>query len=457
MRLRIAIIGGGFSGALLAIRIAAAGGEVRLIERNRRAGVGLAYGACDPHHLLNVPTARMELGLSPSFADWLATQGFASPDGVALADAFAPRALFGAYVEERLGATKDIARIRGEAVRIETKPRAVVLADGRRIEADIIVLATGNRAPAPLRHAHDHAHAAPDPWAHDAHAALDPQAPVLLVGSGLTMVDIALSLSARGHRGEMIALSRHGLLPARHQAGGAWPPFLQSAEATTARGAFKLVRRHMEDAIAQAAPWQRVMDAARPDVARVWAAWPQIERARFLRHARTLWDTHRHRMAPHIAEELDTLLSSGRLRVIAGRVLGADARDGMLDVRVRARSETALQTLTVARVINCTGPASDFEMIEDPLFADLRRAGLIRADALRLGLDTRGSALVDAQDQASDWLFALGALTRPAYWEVTAVPEIRAQVDTLAPRLMSGAQWRAGAIVQAFSDLGAGI
>lgn len=457
MRPTIAIIGGGFSGALLAIRLAAGGGGVRLIERNRRAGVGLAYGACDPPHLLNVPTSRMELGLSPSFADWLPAQGFAPPDGVALVDAFAPRALFGRYVEERLGDTKGIERIRGDAVRIEAQPRAVVLADGRRIAADIVVLATGNRAPAPLRHAHDHAHAAPDPWAHDAHAALDPEAPVLLVGAGLTMVDIALSLTARGHRGEMIALSRHGLLPARHQAGGAWSPFLQSADATTARGAFALVRRTIEQAIAQGTPWQRVMDAARPDVARVWGAWPQSERARFLRHARALWDTHRHRMAPQIADELDALLSSGRLRVIAGRLLGAEARDGVLDVVVRERGTVATTTLAVARVLNCTGPASDFEVIEDPLFAALRRAGLIQADALRLGLETRGSALVDAQGQASDWLFALGALTRPAYWEVTAVPEIRAQVDTLAPRLMSGVQGREGSIVQAFSDLGAGI
>lgn len=453
----VAIIGGGFSGALLAIRLAAGGGAVRLIERNRRTGVGLAYGACDPHHLLNVPTTRMELGLSPSFADWLPMQGFTPPSGVSLSDAFAPRALFGRYVEERLGDAQNIERIRGDAVRIETQPRAVVLADGRRIAADIVVLATGNRGPAPLRHAHDHAHASPDPWAHDAHAALDPQAPVLLVGAGLTMVDIALSLSARGHRGEMIALSRHGLLPARHQAGGAWSPFLQSADATTARGAFALVRRNLEAAIAQGTPWQRVMDAARPDVARVWGAWPQSERARFLRHARALWDTHRHRMAPQIADELDALRSSGRLRVMAGRLLGAEARDGMLDVSVRQRGATAPTTLTVARVINCTGPASDFAVIEDALFADLRRAGLIRADALRLGLETRGSALVDAQGQASDWLFALGALTRPAYWEVTAVPEIRAQVDTLTPRLLSGAPPSAGSIVRAFSDLGAGI
>lgn len=458
----IAIIGGGFSGSLLAMRLAAAQPDltIQLIERNRRAGVGLAYGTCETHHLLNVPTSRMELGLTPTFADWLSARpDFAPPQTVKLADAFAPRALFGLYVEERLADKATcIMRIRGEAVRIDTSPHAVVLSDGRAVPADIIVLATGNRAPAPLRHAHDHAQATPDPWARDAFEGLDADAPVMLVGAGLTMVDIALSLTARGHRGEMIAVSRHGLLPARHEAGGVWTPVLQSGDATTARGALALVRREIARAIAEGTPWQRVMDAARPDVARVWRAWPQSERARFLRHARTLWDVHRHRMAPHIADALEALTASGKLRVMAGRIVDSTPRDGAVDVSVRRRHAHDAETLRVARIVNCTGPASDFATIEEPLFADLRRRGLARADALRLGLDTEESALIDTHGRPSDWLFALGPLTRPAFWEVTAVPEIRAQIDALAPRLVAGrAQQPLAPLADAFADLGAGI
>lgn len=461
MACAITIVGGGFSGALLAMRLATAQPEttIHLIERNRRTGAGLAYGACEPHHLLNVPTSRMELGLTPTFAAWLAARAdFTPPEGVDLADAFAPRALYGLYVEERLAQTRGVHRIRGEAVRIDTSPRAVVLADGRAVPADIVVLATGNRAPAPLRHAHDHAFATPDPWARDAFDGLDANAPVLLVGAGLTMVDIALSLDARGHRGEMIALSRHGLVPARHRAGGAWSPFLHDPLAATARGAVALVRREIARALAEGAPWQRVMDAARPDVARVWRAWPQTERARFLRHARTLWDVHRHRMAPHIADALERLTGSGRLRVIAGCVVAsAPVADGV-EVSVRPRHATEPQTLRVARIINCTGPASDFAAIEEPLFADLRRRGLARADILRLGLDTDESALIDTHGRASGWLFALGPLTRPAYWEVTAVPEIRAQIDALAPRLRAERQTAPiTPLADAFADLGAGI
>lgn len=451
----IAIIGGGFSGALLAIRLAHAAPDrtIHLIERQRRAGVGLAYGACEPHHLLNVPTSRMELGLMPSFADWLTRAGFKPPEDTALADAFAPRALFGRYVEERLGEASRVNRIRGDAVRISRTERKVFFADGRAVDADIVVLATGNRAPAPLRHAHDGAHAMPDPWALDAFDDLDADAPVLFIGAGLTMVDIALSLAARGHRGEMIALSRHGLLPARHEAGGAWTAFLSSTEASTARGAVALVRREAKRAVTAGVPWRRVIDAARPDVARVWRAWPHSERARFLRHARAWWDIHRHRMAPQIADALEALRASGQLKVMAGRIIG----EGDGSVQVRRRHGRDIDTLRVARVFNCTGPASDYARIEEPLFADLRRNGLLRADALQLGVETEESALVDASGSASGWLFALGPLTRPAFWEVTAVPEIRAQVDALSHRLLEDAPIPASGLAEAFGDLGAGI
>ncbi|MDZ4778293.1 MAG: FAD/NAD(P)-binding protein [Alphaproteobacteria bacterium] len=452
----ITIIGGGFSGALLAMRLAHAAPDrtIHLIERQRRAGVGLAYGACETHHLLNVPTSRMELGLSPSFADWLATRtDFTVQDGGALADAFAPRALFGRYVEERLAEAKTVRRLRGDAVRVSRTERKVFLADGRAIDADIVVLATGNRPPAPLRDAHDGRQAVPDPWSRDAFDDLDVDAPVLFIGAGLTMVDIALSLAARGHSGEMIALSRHGLLPTRHESGGTWPAFLASPESQTARGAFALVRREITRAVAAGVPWRRVIDAARPEVARVWRSWPRSERARFLRHARAYWDIHRHRMAPQIADALDALRASGQLRVMAGRVV--DSRDG--EVRVRRRRGPDVETVRIARVFNCTGPASDFARIEEPLFADLRRNGLMRADALHLGIETEESAFVDARGAPSHWLFALGPLTRPAFWEVTAVPEIRAQVDALAHRLLHDAPRPATDLADAFGDLGAGI
>lgn len=464
----IAIIGGGFSGALLALRLAAAPSvhRVLLIERDRRIGVGLAYGACAPHHLLNVPVARLEVDLTPRFADWLAARAdFTPPYGAPLADAFAPRALYGSYLEARVAEATGPAlqRIRGECVRIADAPRRVVLRDGRAFEADTIVLAVGNAPPAPLTGGDDlHGPGViPDPWAHDAFDGLDDGDPVLLVGTGLTMVDVALNLDARGHRGPIVALSRRGLLPTRHQAGGAWSPFLADAVGGSARAALRMIRREVDRAAGAGVPWQRVMDAARPDVARLWRSWSIVERRRFLRHLRARWDVHRHRMAPAVADTLDRMLARGQLQVHAGRIRACAARGGAIDVTFAPPGRGDLRHVRAQRIFNCTGPRSDLAQDESPLIADLRRRGLARADPLGLGLDTEDGALTDTTGAPSRWLFAVGPLTRSALWEVTAVPEIRAQVDALAARLADPGDisMRVGdaSLSAAFADLGAGI
>ncbi len=478
----VAVVGGGFSGALLALKLARARPQdrVHLIERDARAGVGLAYGACAPFHLLNVPVSRMEVGLEPGFAAWLAAQSregradlsdALAESGGALADAFVPRALFGRYMEAQVAAglspdpSRGLRRVRGEAVRLMEPPaRGVVLADGREIEADAVVLATGNMAPGrpPLP---DPAGVlegdrfVPDPWAPGALERLDPAAPVLIVGAGLTMVDVALALDAAGHRGPVTALSRHGWAPSRHRAGGRWAPFLAAAGPRSPREALRVLRRELARAEAAGVPWQRVFDAARPDVARVWRGWDERARRAFLRRGRTLWDVHRHRMAPRIADAFEALRTGGRLTLAAGRVAALQPAPGGVEARVRPRGAGAPSTLGVfAAVVNCTGPASDFARLEAPLYGYMRRRDLLRADALRLGLETQGGALVDASGAPSAWLYAVGPLTRPALWEVTAVPEIRAQVDDLASRLARGAADAAApSLDDLFADIGAGI
>ena len=475
----VAIVGGGFSGAVMALKLALAcpADRVILIEKNRRAGVGLAYGACAPFHLLNVPASRMELGLEPGFRAWLAASGEDLSDAVAeaggaLSDAFVPRALFGRYVEERFaaalaeGSGAGLHRIRGEAVRmLEAPARGVVLADGREIAADVVVLATGNLAPARVP-AVDPAGVAedprfvPDPWSPDAFENLAPDAPVLLIGAGLTMADIVLLLDARGHRGPVTALSRHGWRPSRHAAGGTWAPFLAAAAPKTPLQALRLVRAELARAQARGTPWQRVFDAARPDVARVWRSWSPIARRRFLKRLRTLWDVHRHRMAPRIADAMDGLSASGRLTYVAGRLIGLTAGAGGLAAHVALRGGGETRIGPVARIVNCTGPQSDFARLESPLYGHLRRRDLIRPDALRLGLETDHSAVLDAAGRPSPWLYALGPLARPDLWEVTAVPEINAQIDALVKRLASMEEDEGlgrSPLDAVFADLGAGI
>jgi uncharacterized NAD(P)/FAD-binding protein YdhS len=463
----IAVIGGGFSGALFALKMAQARPQERviLIERDRRPARGVAYGACSPDHLLNVPVSRMEVGFSPGFGQWLLAHGLAPVPAAELSDAFVPRTLFGDYMEtlfrSALTAGANLQLVRGEAVALLDAPASGVrLWDGREVAADVVVLALGNLPPRALRTlggvAEDGALFAPDPWAHDSLEGLGANDPVLLIGAGLTTVDIALRLAGEGHRGPILAVSRHGLAPQRHQIGGSWRPFLDTAAPGSPAAVMARIRREVRAALAAGAPWQRVIDAARPGVAGVWQGWSVDERRRFLRHARTHWDIHRHRMAPAIADRWEALICGGQLRVIAGQIARVERAAGGASVTIRRRggAETAF---TAARIVNCTGPRTDFDLLGAPLVADIRRRGLLQADSLKLGLESTSCALVDDAGRASRFLFALGPLTRPAWWEVTAVPEITIQVEALVAQLCADPTVPARPLAQAFNDMGAGI
>jgi uncharacterized NAD(P)/FAD-binding protein YdhS len=470
----IAVAGGGFAGTLFALKMAAARPDYRvlLIERNTPHGRGLAYGACAPYHLLNVPVARMELGLTPSFADWLRAKHRAAladalaESGGELASAFVSRELFGTYLQERLAeaSSSDPSRglrlIRGDAVRaLEPPSRGLLLEDGRELKADMVVLATGNLAPRPPPVKddwfYDSAAFIPDPWARGAFDPIGPDAPIALIGTGLTMVDVALKLTAGGHRGPIHAVSRHGYMPTVHRAGGAWEPFLKPHISASPATLMRLVRAQVREAAKNNVPWQRVIDAVRPNIAGVWDAWSERQRRQFLRHLRAPWDIHRHRMAPRIWQGLSALLTRGQLQISAGRIRSYRPTGKGVEIVLADHGEE--RRLAVSHVVNCTGPRSDLGRIAVPLIADLRRRGFVVPDALGLGIETDDCAARDDMGRASTWLFALGPLTRPAWWEITAVPEIAVQVERLVHGIAQLTKAPHPALAQAFVDLGAGI
>jgi uncharacterized NAD(P)/FAD-binding protein YdhS len=465
----VAVIGGGFAGTLFALKLSAARPDfqVLLIEKQGTTGRGLAYGACAPYHLLNVPVSRMELGLKPGFAEWLsakhagALQDALAESGGDLASAFVSRELFGAYLEERLGdAALNLRTVRGEAVRaLEPPSRGVLLDDGREVKADCVVLATGNLAPRPPTRDewfYDSAAFIPDPWARGVFDRMDRDAPIVLIGTGLTMVDVALKLAAEGHRGPIHTVSRHGYLPSVHTAGGAWEPFLKLHIGASPLALMRLIRAQIAAAAEKGIAWQRVIDAVRPNIAGVWDSWTETQRKQFLRHVRAPWDIHRHRMAPRVWRKLSALIESGQLRVSAGRIQAyRRTRDGVEIVLGNHGRQIAI---AAGRIVNCTGPRSDLGRIAVPLIADLRRRGFITPDSLGLGIETDDCAALNDEGRASTWLYALGPLTRPAWWEITAVPEIAVQVDRLVRELAEPAdKVKRSMLAEAFVDLGAGI
>lgn len=445
----VVIVGGGLSGLLCALQVRklCPQASVLVIERSLRRGPGLAYGEFASGHVLNVPAKRLETGSEPTFREWLAANANRYDLDEALAEAggriedmFAPRAAFGDFLEET--ALRSIGSgvfnwIQAEAVSFLPSPRrGVILADGAELDAAAVILATGNESPGPIGlPTLENAQAfIANPWATGALDRIAPDDSVVLVGTGLTAVDVTLALRRGGHAAPITAVSRRGLLPRRHQLCPPAAPFLPEGAPGSPASLMHRVRGEIGKAIAAGAPWQGVIDALRPVTHRIWQSWSRAQKRSFLRHLRAAWDVHRHRMAPRVADNLARLQDSGGLSVVTGRITTAqeDGRAAVLEICQRSGTSSRLRA---HHVINCTGPTTDVEQRSSPIVGDALARGYVRRDALGLGIETSACATIAADGLASDWLFAIGPLTRPEFWEVTAVPEILAQSRALAERL----------------------
>jgi uncharacterized NAD(P)/FAD-binding protein YdhS len=200
-------------------------------------------------------------------------------------------------------------------------------------------------------------------------------------------------------------------------------------------GLLRCLREDAAACIAAGGTWQDSIDRFRPSIQAAWKGATAFDRAQFLRHARPWWDIHRHRIAGAIADRIDAARARGQLRIIAGHIRDAVAQADGMAVRYRPRGGTALQRIEAARVINCTGPASDYGRIDDRLVGALRAQGLVRPDPLRLGLDVTPDCALIGVEGPSKILFAIGPATRGMFWEITSVPNIREQADALANQI----------------------
>jgi uncharacterized NAD(P)/FAD-binding protein YdhS len=417
--MRIAIVGAGYSGSMAAVEAARAvpGAEIALVEKRGRFAAGAAYSTTSASHLLNVRASGMSAfaGDRDHFTRWVEREGLGGPD------AFVPRREYRRYLEGVLGQAP-VTRVSGEAVAVEDG--SLLLADGRRIGFDALILAGGNyggRLPARIE-----VPAVDDPWSADGLAAIRDLArqekDVLLVGTGLTMVDVALSLDDAGFAGRMLAVSRRGLLPRAHEE-PASPPFPVAPPARLG-GLVRAVRGWGE-------PWRAAVDALRPHTQALWRGLSLAEQRRFLRHLRPWWDVHRHRIAPPVARRIAALIEAGRLELLAGRIRGGPA--GAVTVALRGGGERRLE---IAGAVNCTGPEGAIARVEDPLVRQLLASGQARPDALGIGLDIdERNRLVGRDGGPSPQLYAVGPLTRGALWEIVAVPDIREQVRDVAGAL----------------------
>jgi uncharacterized NAD(P)/FAD-binding protein YdhS len=425
--LPVAIVGGGFSGTMVAAHLARKGIESVLIDGAGRAGHGVAYSTREPAHVLNV---RAEV-MSAWAHDLDHFVRVAEADGGHRRD-FVQRQQFGRYLRGILKDTIDSGCLRlVERQAVEAEPGedgwTLQLDNGEELRASGLVLAIGNQPPEPLPFGRDSSRVIHNPWSGDAQAAVEDLAAsnedVLLVGTGLTMVDAVLSLDAAGHRGRIVALSRRGLIPRGHTDSAPAPVAAEDVPHGHVRTIWRWLRKRGAEV-----GWRSAVDGLRPHSHRLWQSLPLHEQKRFARHARPWWDVHRHRIAPEVAERLQGLIAEGRLQIVAGRIQSVADDDLGLTVVYRRRGASRLDEGCFAYMINCTGPLGTISRTRDPLLKGMLADGLIRPDKLGIALDVDERSRVAGSNRA----WAMGPLTKGRYWEIIAVPDIRGQAAAVA-------------------------
>ena len=461
MRKTFVIVGAGFSGTVLAVNLLrhppSDGADIVLIERREAMGRGVAYAAHEFPYLLNVPAGRS----SAVSRDQLQFLHFAQAR-VPNADAedFLPRALYGEYLQDLLASAERDAppnvrlrRVHGEVTDIlqvdgvqvdGAAPLAAQFADRAPILGNVMVLALGN-PPAPL-----------PPWAEAlrGHAAFreDPRdlpeltadQSVLIVGNGLTMADAAAALSRHPDRIPTLhTISRRGLIP-KTQTEFNVDAMRGNGEALLAsthslKKLLRACRNLAREVEGLGGDWREAVAFIRGLVPALWRALPDAERRRFVRHLQVHWDTYRHRLPPQLAERIEHLRRSGKLQIHAGRIQDVTPAQRGLRVTWRPRGSRTPQEMTVAMVVNATGPNYNIERAVDPLIVSLRSAGMISSDVLNLGLrSARFGACVDREGRVSRQLYYLGPLLRAEHLDVTAAAELSMHAEQLAAHLTAG-------------------
>jgi len=447
----LVIIGAGFSGAVTAIEFlkrAPRGSSLTIINRSGKMARGLAYGTNSPDHLLNVPAGNMSALVDEpdSFLNYFRHY---EPD--AQSSSFVSRKLYGAYLSQLLDLAKEHSSVPCESVAGEVcsiKPQAngtkvlIDLHTGEQIVADHVVLAFGNFPPATpngLQSLVDSRFYVEDPWTlkvQDIHC----EAPhILLIGSGLTAVDILISVLRSHPKAEITMLSRRGLLPTDHREKLPASGFVTTIGAELLAGSATVacyVRQVRREVARFPDHWREIVAALRPVTSELWSRLNYVERRRFLRHVQPHWDVYRHRVAPQTYRMYQDALAASRVKAIAGRIVSARGTGKSVSMTIIPRGGGRNIDCRFDRVINCTGPCTDIRKISDPLISYLSKESIIHADALGVGITVaQDYSVVNASGDNLQWLSYVGPMLKARLWEATAVPELRQHARALAARI----------------------
>jgi uncharacterized NAD(P)/FAD-binding protein YdhS len=457
----IAIVGGGYIGSVAAIHLSRSARqslEIVIVEPSEVLGGGIAFSAKDPDHRLNAPTRIHFLypENTESFTEWHLASGAQSADPESVAAdgrVFARRADFGSYISAELDAHRRenpsgsaITHLRDTAIGLSKQDAGwrLGLSSGAVLDASVVLVTPCNfqpAVPAPFGALAAHRAVYTDPWdlARFSEIALD--AKVLIVGTGLTMADIAVTLLRDGPERRLTAISRRGLFPRPQRnhppSETVWaalsrpiPAFVERhGVPETALAVLRAYRADVARLAAQGIEWQVAFDELRDAAYRLWPSLRAAEQQRYFRHLSPWYETHRFRLPPQVGEKLEAYRRDGRLDYRAGFLTAASAEDGALRVGFRARGQTAEEYELFDAVINCTGPERDPERSGNPLLAQLIGEGLASASPFGMGLEVdQDCRSLSANGTVMENLLILGPMTRSRFGEINGIPTIVQQI-----------------------------
>jgi uncharacterized NAD(P)/FAD-binding protein YdhS len=451
--IRIGIVGAGLSGRLVALNLLRSASTHRkvailMFDRGGERYMGPAYSHDSVSLLLNVPAGRMGAFSSDPehFLKWVKRRG--RPAGHW---DFLPRSWYREYIfallaeaaDKQIG-TAQLEYVRGEVADLAMDMDGITVRVSNRspFPVDKVVLALGNFPPRhPLiqtRRSLRCDRYVPDPWNSGVRDDLSEHDTVSFIGTGQTTVDLLLELQRRGHRGQLIAVSRNGWFPLAHRGFESYPSFFD--EIKDSRSILKIcgvVRKHLDAADMAGIDRRAVIDSLRPHTQMIWMNLPEQEKRKFVRLLFRFWEIIRSRVPAESQTVIDTMIASGQLRILSGRIHDLVETAGGMEIHFTRRGKQTREVVLTARVINCTGPESDYLRITNPLVKSLLRKGLIRPGPAQLGIDALpNGSIVGAGGVVSKGLYTIGAPMKGVLWEVLAVPEIRVQAEQLARLLL---------------------
>ena len=449
----IVIVGGGFSGTMTAVQLSQLAKEplcVYLINAKNPFGKGTAYSTSFDGHLLNVRAAQMSAfpDEKNEFVNWLKqNKEYSHTDTNCLQNQFIPRKIYGRYVSEILDNEVTqrgiIKLIRDEVIDIkyENGKATVLLHSHPAITANKVVLALGNFLPAhPFPHndafisSRYYIH---DPWRAQLGSLRDSYLPILLVGTGLSTVDVFLTLSDMNYHGKIYITSRNGLLPTRHSEYDDFNFDDDLLNYSQLKELFVVIKRNLKRAHSAGKGVDGALDKIRIHIQTLWQKLSIADKKQFMRHLRPYWSIVRHRIPAPIHKRLLSAINNGQAEIITGRISSTNAAEHFAEVKIELKNKHT-ETIRVSKVINCTGPQQDYTKIENQLVKNLIQNHYILPHELKLGIvATPDGNIIQPNGKPSEFLYTLGSSLTGVLWESIAVPELRIQAKTIALTILN--------------------